>query len=134
VNGGAPIPYSRITAKSADEEIGPVQGIMPGSINEWYTALALDKLEIPYSFQFPLDGGRGLRGGQVIDFVAWTALGGIPIFVQGAYWHDIRHDPEGILKQEAARQYFNNDSVLLMEEETDTKDKAYQAVRTKVVV
>ncbi len=127
-----PLPPSPIVMADPTEEIGLVQGIMPDSINEWYTALALDRLRLDYTFQYSLGGGQGLRGGQVIDFVVWGPRGGIPVYVQGAYWHDIRHDPEGILKQAEAEERFKNAPVLLMEEETNTKDKAFQAVREKV--
>lgn len=127
----APTPAIQIV--DFEEPMGLIQGQAPMSINEWYVSLALDKLRIEYSFQYPL-GNIGVRGSQKIDFVAWTALGGVPIFVQGAYWHDIRHDPDAVIKQAEAQRYFGNAPVLLMEEETGTKEKAFMAVRDKVGV
>lgn len=116
-----------------EDEIRPVQGQLPDSINEWYVALALDKLDIPYHFQVPLNGGRSVRGGQVIDFVVFNPRP-VPVFVQGAYWHNIRTDAEDQLKQAEARAHYNTEPILLMEDETNTKDKALRAVREKVGV
>lgn len=127
----APVPA--IVTTSFDEPMGLIQGQMPMSINEWYVSVALDRLQIEYTYQYPI-GTFGVRGSQKIDFVCWTGLGGIPVYVQGAYWHDIRHDPDAVINQAEAQRYFGNAPVLLMEEETGTKEKAFMAVRDKVGV
>lgn len=117
--------------KPEDDVIGMVQGIMPGSKNEFYVALALEKLGIEFMFQFALYGGRSVRGGQVVDFVVFNPKA-IPVFIQGEYWHNKASENEDIMKQAAAEEYFKTKPVLLMGEETDTKDKAYQAVIEKI--
>jgi hypothetical protein len=113
------------------EEMGLIQGMVPMSWNEWFVSLALDKLKRDYSYQYQL-GSAGSRGSQKIDFVVWTPMGGIPCYVQGAYWHDLRHDPDYVISQAEAARYFGNEPVLLLEEETDTKDKAYQTCLKKL--
>lgn len=118
--------------KDAEDVVGIVQGHMPGSKNEWYVALALDKLKLDYLFQVGINGGRGIRGGQVIDFVVFTPRP-VPVFIQGEYWHKKSTENEDILKQAAAQEVYGVRPILLMGEETDTRDKAFQAVRTKVM-
>ena len=54
---------------------------------EWRVALALEKLKIPYMFQFALMGGRSTRGGIVLDFLALTDPLSTPIDIRGEYWH-----------------------------------------------
>ena len=124
-------PKLKVERKEVDEEIGIVQGLMPGSKNEWFVSLALDKLEIDYQFQVPLYGGRGVRGGQVVDFVCYIPRA-TPVFVQGEYWHNANSETEDILKQAAAEQRYGTKPILLMGEETDSKDKAYKTVVEKV--
>lgn len=127
-----PIPPSPIVMRQPDEEIGLVQGIMPDSINEWYVAQALDRLRMEYIFQYQIFGGTSLRGGQVIDFVVFTATGSLPVPVNGAYWHNFRNDPELMFTLAEAERYFKRKPVVLEEEETSTRDKAYEAVVSKV--
>ncbi len=71
-----------------DEEIiQPVQGQIPSSKEEYWVALALERLGIAFIYQYSISGGRSVRGGQVIDFLAYTVPLPTPIFVQGEYWH-----------------------------------------------
>ena len=132
MSSAQPMPPAVITQADPEETVQPVQGIMPDSRNEWYTALALDKFEIAYSFQYALNGGTSVRGGQVVDFVCWMPQGPLPVFVQGAYWHKITTETEDLMKQAAAEQAFGRRPILLMEEETSTRDKAERAVREKI--
>lgn len=115
------------------EVIGLIQGMTPGSINEWFVAQALDKLNIYYFYQFTIDAGRSIRGGQVIDFLVFSA-GWVPVYVNGDYWHDIRHDPEMILNLAAARARFGREPVVLGEDETSTREKALNAVKREVLL
>lgn len=104
---------------------------MPDSINEWYVSLALDKLGLDYNYQVAL-GMVGVRGSQSIDFVVYKPQGGIPVFVQGAHWHRLQTESEDELKQAAAEHRYKNKVVLLMEDETSTREKAYTAVLEKI--
>ncbi len=118
--------------KEAPEVVGLIQGQMPGSINEWYVSLALERLQLDYYYQYQIYGGRGIRGGIVVDFVVY-APSAVPVEILGTYWHSARQAPEDQLKWAAEEHYFRTKPILLSEEETDTADKALQAVRTKVL-
>jgi len=120
-----------IEQKDPEETIGIIQGTIPGSKNEWYVAMALDKLKIEYQYQVGIDGGKNVRGGQVIDFVAYLPQP-TPIFVQGEYWHNQKTETEDLLKFAAAENVYKRSPILLMGDETDTKDKAFQVVRDRV--
>ena len=124
-------PAPKLVEPKQEELIGLIQGITPGSKNEWYVALALDKLQIDYIYQYSLSGGRGTRGGQMIDFVVYNPMA-TPVYVQGEYWHNEKTENEDILKQADAENYFKQTPILLYGDETDTKDKAYQTVMEKI--
>ncbi len=76
----------RLTPDQPREELGPIHGVMPDSIEEYRVAKSLDKLKIKYYFQVPIQGGSKLRGGVVLDFLAFNPWP-IPIPVHGSYWH-----------------------------------------------
>lgn len=67
------------------EAIGPIQGIAPGSKEEWRLAMALSQAGIQYRYQVPIYGGN-LRGGQIVDFVAYIPYPQ-PVQVFGEHWH-----------------------------------------------
>ncbi len=118
--------------KDAEPEIGLVNGMVPDSKNEYFVSLALDKLSLDYMYQYALDGGSSVRGGQSIDFVVFNPRP-IPVFIQGEHWHTQSTVNEDILKQAAAEQHFGVRPVLLMGEETDTIEKAFKVVKAKIL-
>ena len=73
-------------AKTTMAQIVPVQGKMPQSKEEFWVALALNKLGIRYTFQYPV-GGYRLRGSTIIDFMIETRPLQTPLWVNGLYWH-----------------------------------------------
>jgi len=100
------------------------------SLYEYYVALALDKIKIPYEFQVPVMGGKILRGGQVIDFVVYT-VPITPLEVNEEYWH---RDATLEAKQELlinaiAKRYGWGDLVILWGEDVETEEKALVSVR-----
>ncbi len=126
-----PTPANPILVREK-EVMGLIHGSTPDSINEWYVSQALDKLDIYYMYQFAIEGGRAMRGGQVIDFLVQVG-GWLPVFVNGTYWHDIRNDPELPLRLEAARHQFHREPVVLREEDTNTKEKALAIVKKEIL-
>jgi hypothetical protein len=72
--------------KPEEEPIGLVQGQVPDSKQEWWIAKALDRLKIPYTYQYPVNGGRQ-RGGYLIDFVVHTVPLATMIEPIGNHWH-----------------------------------------------
>lgn len=71
---------------SEDEPIGLIQGQVPDSKEEWWISRALDRLGLPYIYQYPLFGGRQ-RGGYMIDFVVGTVPLATMIEPIGNHWH-----------------------------------------------
>jgi hypothetical protein len=63
-----------------------VQGKSASDI-ELRVAISLDKFNWKYIFQYPVMGGRQLKGGTVIDFLVSTAPLQTPLYVMGEYFH-----------------------------------------------
>ena len=47
-----------------------------------------------FQMQVPIGGGRGKKGGAVVDFIVWAASPAIAIRVQGEFFHFIDDDTE----------------------------------------
>jgi hypothetical protein len=75
-----------------------------GSTNEQNVYSALAKLKLDFFYQYPLNGGTSVRGGQVIDFVIWQPPRPIALYVQGEYWHGRSTEMEDSMKQHDARR------------------------------
>lgn len=121
--------------KKTPETITPVQGQMPGSIQEWRVAKALDYYKMSYIFQYDVYGGKQVRGGQVIDFLVYTSPLPTPVYVQGEYWHRRQKATEDALKQAQVKNLFNgqiNDPVLIWEHEVQTLEDAKHVVKEKI--
>lgn len=69
-----------------DEPIGLIQGQVPDSKEEWWISKALDRIGIPYQYQYPVNGGRQ-RGGYMIDFLVQTVPLATMIEPVGNHWH-----------------------------------------------
>ncbi len=69
-----------------DEPIGQIQGQTPDSKEEWWIAKALNRIGIPYTYQYPVAGGRQ-RGGYLVDFVVNTVPLATMIEPVGNHWH-----------------------------------------------
>jgi hypothetical protein len=72
--------------KAQEEPIGIIQGKVPDSKQEWWIAKALDSLKLPYTYQYPVNGGRQ-RGGYMIDFVIHTVPLATMVEPVGNHWH-----------------------------------------------
>lgn len=67
--------YAKIRSLEVDNDfpvIQPVQGIMPDSKEEYWVALALNKMRLQYEFQRSVMGGRNVPGGSIVDFWVYT--------------------------------------------------------------
>jgi hypothetical protein len=69
-----------------EEQIGLIQGQVPDSKEEWWISKALDRIGIPYTYQYPVNGGRQ-RGGYMVDFVVHTVPLATMIEPIGNHWH-----------------------------------------------
>ena len=76
-----------IKIEEVEEKVGLIQGQLPRSMEEWFTARALWALKLFFIYQYQLFGGTMLRGGYVIDFLVKSAPKWIPLEVQSARWH-----------------------------------------------
>lgn len=63
-----------------------IQGKRADSKEEVWVAMALDKLKLPYIYQFDLYGTARIRGGIVIDFLILFPFTQA-LEIQGEYWH-----------------------------------------------
>ena len=68
------------------EVITQIQGIDPGSPQEWRYAKGLDYCKIRYYYQYNVLQPSGIRGGQRLDFLLKTAPLPTPVYIQ-SYWH-----------------------------------------------
>lgn len=105
-----------------------LQGIRVGSKEEWRVGLALQRAGVAFQFQVPVRGGRRLRGGQVIDFVAYVPFAQ-PIQVYGEYWHKGQTSAEDLLREAAAREVFGRAPVILYASDLFDQAAADAAVR-----
>lgn len=118
--------------KEPEVQIDLVHGRMPDSKNEYFVALALNKLGYEYLFQKVIGMG-GVRGSQVIDFVVFTGGASKAVFVQGEYWHSRKTESEDTIKHVIAAQIYGAGNVIdLMGDETDTPENALKAVKAKL--
>ena len=111
-----------------------IQGAAATKI-EYHTALALDKLEIPYLFQFEVEGGRAIRGGIVLDFLALTSPLSTPMDIRGEYWHQPRQrieDDLGLAMMMARGQYAT--PVVIYGAELQTPEQAFATVKRELRV
>lgn len=98
---------------------------------EYYTALALEQLQIPYEFQYVLWGGSSVRGGVRIDFVAYTPFA-IPIEVYGDYWHTGQLGSDDRMRNARIMQHFGREVVLIWGTEAETFTETLTTVRRKL--
>ena len=104
-----------------------VQG-RSASSNEFFFATALEKLDIPFMFQFELFGMGGAAGAIYVDFLVWTPLA-IPCEIVGEYWHANQDER---FRHSMVEQHFNREIVFFSEEETATVAAAQQSIRAKI--
>ena len=113
-----------------------LKGIPVGSVNEYNVGKALERLKLDYAFQYQILGGRGVRGGQVIDFLVYRVPRPVPVLVQGSYWHGGRRLAETTVKMIFIDDYgegFWDPVIELLESETETIESAVEAVRKKIL-
>lgn len=88
---------------------------------------------VDWSYQYPLDGGRFVKGGQVIDFAIFSPMR-IAMYLghgEGGYWHGGARDMEDKLKQTKARQA-GFEVVLFTNDDTATYEAAMNSYMNKV--
>ena len=122
--------------KPKDEEIiQPIQGITPDSKEEYWVAIALQRLDIEFIYHFSIYGGKSFRGGQVIDFLVYTVPLPTPVFVQGEYWHGGTKNATTQFRVAAAQRYFGGEAqppVEIWDYEIPDRETTYRVVKRKL--
>jgi hypothetical protein len=120
------------------EELQPIVDIRgyvqdPGSKEEWRVAVALSRYEIPFYYQFEIEGGRRVRGGQVIDFYTPDTLPAWLIYVQGQYWHG--RETERQLNIAKAEQSFGGHAkvIEIWDYDIPTLEDALRVIKERVL-
>lgn len=112
-----------------------VQG-QTATLPEYNFAQALDRLNLPYQFQYQL-GIPGTRGSVRLDFVVYTVPMPTPVFVQGTHWHTGEYASETQLDLERARSMTKTWAAVpveFWEDDLQTVDDAIKAIRAKLTL
>ena len=111
-----------------------VQGSKATDI-EWRVAVVLERLGLDFKYQYPLRGGRSVRGGIVLDFLVFTVPLRTPLDIRGDYWHQPRQrvDDDLGLALAMSRGRFA-EPVIIYGGELQTMEQAYSSVKRKMRV
>jgi len=123
--------------KPEDEVIGTIQGQKARSKEEWRVSQALDKYGWVYIYQYQVFGGVTVRGGQVIDFLVFTAPRSTPVQVYGEYWHRGQMSSEDRMKQiqlETRMKGQMNKVLIIWGQDVQTQVEANQVIRRELGV
>jgi len=112
----------------ATSVIQTIQGEMPDSKEEYFVALALQKLEIPFDFHVPVGGLPDVLGGMIVDFVVFIPFAE-PLEIFGEYWHTGSLGSDDRYRLEVIENHYKREVKIIWGNEADTPEKALQAVR-----
>ncbi len=102
---------------------------------EWFVSLALTKLHLDFKFQHPIGGGRGLRGGIVLDFLVFTNPLPTPLDLRGDYWHQPQQRVEDdLFLALAMSQGQFAEPVIIYGGELQSIEQAYSTVKRELRV
>ena len=102
---------------------------------EYYVALALEKLHLPFIFQFEVAGGRTKRGGIVLDFLVLTDPLSTPLDLRGDYWHQPKQRIEDDLGLALGMSRGNYaEPVIIYGSELQNPEQAYSTVKRELRV
>lgn len=110
------------------EKLGLIQGKKAESTEEWRVYKALVRLKVRFIYQVPILGGKFVRGGQVLDFLCFTPFP-IPMPIMGKYWHRASPTNEDKWKLAMLRRIFGVEPAVLYDDQLQTDNAAYQAVK-----
>jgi hypothetical protein len=103
---------------------------------EYNVAMAMNYYKIGYIFQVQYFGGRRLRGGFVVDFMAFTVPFPTPVWVNGNYWHSGPRALEDFFQQALVGEALAGEiqrPVIFWGEDSYTFDAAKLAVRRELL-
>jgi hypothetical protein len=110
------------------EALGLIQGKEPGSLEEWRVAKALMSMGIEFQYQYAVNGGNAVRGGQIVDFMIYNPF---PVALQvfGNYWHSAQATSEDNLKLNMLAQLIGSEPLVLWGIDLATQAATNEAVR-----
>jgi len=117
--------------KEPGVEVGLINGMTPGSKEEWYFAVALWSFKLEFYYQVPIRGGRRLAGGRILDFLVFTPFP-TPEPVMGSYWHSGKKADDDRLMLALLRDYYGVEPVPLWEHELTSVKQAIETTREKL--
>lgn len=109
------------------EELPQIQGKQPDSKEEYWVAMALERLRIKYLFQFDLVEPR-IRGGITIDFLILFPFG-IPMEIMGEYWHPGEMEASERFRQNEIENYFGQKVIYLWTLDLTDPETTYSKVK-----
>lgn len=95
---------------------------------EYYFSLALDRLRIPYRFQFGLFGPAGLRGSVKVDFLCFLPFSQ-PVEILGTRWHTGALGADDALRMARIQAYFKRAPIGIWDYDLETPEEAYLTTR-----
>ena len=112
-------------------DLPAIQGKQPDSKEEVWVAMALDRLKMPYIYQFELIGAS-LRGGILIDFLVLFPFA-TPVEVLGEYWHTGELGADDRFRQAIIEQMIGRPVVNLWTEDLVDPETTYSTVRRELM-
>ena len=110
------------------EVLGLIQGKTPQSFEEYRVGLALMRYDVDFLYQVPIQGGRMLRGGQVLDFLLYIP-NPLPLPVFGNYWHRAQLQNEDKWKLAILLQVYRVKPEIVWGDEVQTQEDADARIR-----
>lgn len=129
---------SRVPKLVNEEDKPPffVRGQKAGSRDEYWVSLALDLIEIQtgwgWAYQVPVNGGRTVRGGNVVDFLIYTPGRWTILDPKGRYWHSGPNEDAYQMQRVARRKDWR--LIEWFTDELKTRDAVYQFLRRELHV
>lgn len=112
-------------------DLPPIQGKQPDSKEEVWVAMALEKLLIPYIFQYELVNAW-LRGGILIDFLVLFPFA-TPVEVMGEYWHTGELGADDRFRQAIIEQMIGRQVINLWTQDLVDPETTYSVVRSELM-
>lgn len=120
---------------SRDYTIQPVQGITPGSKEEYWVALGLQQIGMKFYFQYSVAGGSRVKGGQVVDFWLLTPILDTPLWVNGVYWHSGARAADDAYKVAEVKRIYRGkiyEPIIIWDYEIPSPEVAAAVVKARV--